>query len=85
MNVATNRVLTEADCWRMSSTGSTPSSTKETAPIWMPTIFEAAGAAVEFRAAAASAALCRNVLRSMKEWYRAGVDVSPPACCRGFE
>src|SRR5215831_18391637 len=31
--------------WKMSSTASVPSSTKETAPTWMPTIFFAAGCA----------------------------------------
>src|SRR5580700_687137 len=38
------RVLMLASCWNSSRTFSTPSSTKETAPTWMPIIFEGGAA-----------------------------------------
>src|SRR5271157_1764549 len=60
-----NRVLTLASCWKTSSTCSTPSSTKETAPTCMPIVLGvAAGAAPE--SSAPAAVLWRKLRRFIK-------------------
>src|SRR5579859_1638587 len=59
VNVARNSVLTAPRCCNSSSAASTPSSTNETAPTWMPIVFFAGFAPVCADASGAAAA-CRK-------------------------
>src|SRR6185437_13933038 len=66
VNAAINKVLTEALVCRMSRTESTPSSAKETAPIWIPIVFLALADSVCARAPATEARApvdCKKKLR----------------------
>src|SRR5579872_4492332 len=57
------RVFTAPLLCRISRTGSTPSSAKETAPIWMPTMRSPAAGAAPACAASAAADPARKLLR----------------------